>query len=79
MKTLDEPIKSVGVSAVAKACGVSKRAVYKWLKSGCLPKSEFCGQTEYAETIALLSGGKYKASQMLDLSKKNWQMARHSA
>ncbi len=33
MQNLDEPIKGVGIPEVAKACGVSERAVYKWLKT----------------------------------------------
>lgn len=41
MQTLDEPIKGIGIPEVAKACGVSERAVYKWLKNGFLPKTEF--------------------------------------
>lgn len=44
MQTLDEPIKGVGIPEVAKACGVSERAVYKWLKNGFLPKTEFLGK-----------------------------------
>ena len=39
MQNLDEPIKGVGIPEVAKACGVSERAVYKWLKNGFLPKT----------------------------------------
>ncbi|MCX0053284.1 TetR/AcrR family transcriptional regulator, partial [Escherichia coli] len=29
MQNLDEPINGVGIPEVAKACGVSERAVYK--------------------------------------------------
>lgn len=51
MQNLDEPIKGVGIPEVAKACGVSERAVYKWLKNGFLPKTEFFGKTKYASKI----------------------------
>lgn len=71
MQNLDEPIKSVGIPEVAKACGVSERAVYKWLKNGFLPKTEFFGKTKYASKIEEISGGKYQASEMLEISKKN--------
>jgi len=71
MQNLDEPIKCVGIPEVAKACGVSERAVYKWLKNGFLPKTEFFGKTNYASKIEQLSGGKYQANEMLELSKKN--------
>lgn len=56
---------------IAKACGVSERAVYKWLKNGFLPKTEFFGKTKYASKIEEISGGKYQASEMLEISKKN--------
>ena len=70
MQNLDEPIKGIGISEVAKACGVSERAVYKWLKNGFLPKTEFFGKTKYAATIETISKGKYLASDLLELSQK---------
>ncbi|MDP8626926.1 helix-turn-helix domain-containing protein [Serratia marcescens] len=71
METLEVAIKGVGITEVAKACGVSERAVYKWLKNGFLPKTEFFGKTSYAERIEKISGGKYNAIELLELSKKN--------
>jgi len=71
MEILEVAIKDVGIPEVAKACGVSERAVYKWLKNGFLPKTEFFGKTTYANTIETISSGKYHASELLDLSKKN--------
>ncbi|AIX74690.1 DNA-binding protein [Pantoea sp. PSNIH4] len=71
MHHLDEPIKSIGIPEVARACGVSERAVYKWLKNGFLPKTEFFGKTQYAKTIERISNGKYQASELLDLSRRN--------
>ncbi|NUU68463.1 helix-turn-helix domain-containing protein [Enterobacteriaceae bacterium BIT-l23] len=70
MLSIEEPIKGVGISEVAKACGVSERAVYKWLKNGFLPKTEFFGKTEYAKTIEGISRGKYLAEDLLDVSRK---------
>ncbi|MGG2139938.1 DNA-binding protein [Symbiopectobacterium sp. RP] len=70
MDNLNEPIKSVGIPHVAKACGVSSRAVYKWLNNGFLPKTEFFGKTKYAQAIENISDGKYKASDLLDISQK---------
>ncbi len=70
MHRLDEPIKSIGITKVAQACGVSERAVYKWLKNGFLPKTEFFGKTNYADKIEEISHGQYKALDLLDLSKK---------
>ncbi|HGJ5921848.1 MAG: DNA-binding protein [Candidatus Arsenophonus phytopathogenicus] len=71
MNNLYDPIKNIGISKVANACGVSDRAVYKWLKNGFLPKTEFFGKTNYAQTIQTISDGKYKAEDLLNLSKKN--------
>lgn len=47
-----------GVSAVAKACGISDRAVYKWLSSCSLPRTEYTGETAYAEAIAKLASAR---------------------
>lgn len=71
MRNLDEPVKSIGISEVAKACGVSEMAVYKWLKNGFLPKTEFFGKPQYAVKIQEISHGKYLADELLNLSKKN--------
>ncbi|OTA16051.1 transcriptional regulator [Xenorhabdus beddingii] len=70
MRSLEEPIKNIGITEVAQACGVSERAVYKWLKNGFLPKTEFFGKTKYAETIQQISDGKYQANDLLDISRK---------
>ncbi|HEF8786433.1 TPA: DNA-binding protein [Providencia alcalifaciens] len=70
MDDLRKPITDIGVVAVAKACGVSERAVYKWIANGFLPKTEFFGKTNYAEIIQSISNGKYKASDLLTLSQQ---------
>lgn len=70
MSDLSAAIKSVGVHSVACACGVSQRAVYKWLKRGSLPKTEFYGKTDYAIKIEKLSSGKYSASFLLMISRE---------
>lgn len=70
MQNIQEPIKAIGVAEVAKACGVSERAVYKWIANGFLPKTEFFQKTNYAEKIEEISHGKYQASELLKLSKQ---------
>lgn len=69
MDNIEIAIKGVGIPEVAKACGVSERAVYKWLKNGFLPKTEFFGKTSYAETIEKVSDGKYPAVDLLRISR----------
>ncbi|MBK0059636.1 hypothetical protein IAE40_13400 [Pseudomonas sp. S44] len=57
-----------GVFAVSVACEKTPRAVYKWLASGCLPRTEYTGETLYAEKIAELAranGKPFKAKQLL--------------
>lgn len=39
-KTLEDVIKTVRVSVVADVCGVSQRAIYKWMDNGnCLAQN----------------------------------------
>ncbi|MGL9721959.1 helix-turn-helix transcriptional regulator [Symbiopectobacterium sp.] len=75
MNSLESIIKTVGIPEVAMACGVSERAVYKWLKNGFLPKTEFFGKTNYAETIEIISGGRYQAQSLLTISKQRLLLA----
>ncbi|MGJ0479919.1 YdaS family helix-turn-helix protein [Pantoea agglomerans] len=69
MSVINLAIKSVGVAEVAKACGISPRAVYKWLKKGSLPETEFYGRTHYAMTIEKLSQGQFGAEKLLEESR----------
>ena len=56
MNSLRELVEQAGgVEAVSKACGVSIRAVYKWVEKGCLPRTEYTGETCHAEAIAEIS------------------------
>lgn len=40
-KTLEDVIKTVRVAVVADVCGVSQRAIYKWMDNGKLPRTEY--------------------------------------
>lgn len=44
-----------GAIAVAKACGKSRQAVDKWIHSDKLPRTEYTGETRYAELISELA------------------------
>lgn len=44
-----------GIEASAKACGVSSRALYKWASRNSLPRTEYTGETRYAEALANLA------------------------
>ncbi|NPU91421.1 MAG: hypothetical protein HPY82_05860 [Gammaproteobacteria bacterium] len=53
MITLHQAVESVGgPEQAASHCGVSKRAVYKWLARKRLPRTEYTGETNYAEILA---------------------------
>ncbi|WP_182058321.1 helix-turn-helix domain-containing protein [Pantoea sp. ME81] len=69
MSNLNRAIKCIGVPQVAAACGISQRAVYKWLKKGSLPSTEFYGKTSYANIIERLSKGRFTAEKLLDESR----------
>ncbi|PBP76155.1 hypothetical protein CCL15_02035 [Pseudomonas syringae] len=49
-----------GVPLVALACGKTPRAVYKWLTAECLPRTEYTGETCYAERISALAAARGK-------------------
>lgn len=72
MEVLKESIKKAGgVVKAAKVCGVSQRAVYKWLTRGGLPRTEYTGETNYAEKLALASKGLFTAEWLLKESGPN--------
>lgn len=54
-----------GVQAVAKACDVSPRAVYKWVAREKLPRTDYSGETAYANTIAKMPGCNFTAKELL--------------
>lgn len=67
--SLGEIIKLIRVPVVAKACERTPRAIYKWINSGCLPRTDYTGETAYASKIAEVSGGRFTAIQILEISK----------
>ncbi|MGE0971156.1 helix-turn-helix transcriptional regulator [Klebsiella sp. WOUb02] len=67
--SLAEIIKKIRVPVVAKACGRSPRAIYKWIASGTLPRTDYTDETNYAERIALASEGQFTADQIREVSK----------
>lgn len=69
-KTLGDALKEIGVLLVASCCGRTPRAIYKWISKGSLPRTDFCGETDYANKIAKASKGKYTAKYLLEISKK---------
>jgi len=69
LPTLTEAIKEVGVITISSACGCSVRSIYKWMKKGSLPRTDFTGETNYAEKIALASHGKFSTELIKTISR----------
>lgn len=51
----DAVTRAGGAIAVAKACKKTRQAVDKWVRSNQLPRTEYTGETDYAERIADLA------------------------
>ncbi|MEG8916435.1 YdaS family helix-turn-helix protein [Klebsiella pneumoniae] len=66
MNIVRQVVDSVGgQTAAAKICGVSPVAVHKWVKRGCLPRTDFTGKTTYARKLAAASSGAFSEGQLL--------------
>jgi len=53
------------IPAAAKACGVSVRAVYKWIDAGRLPRTDYTGETNYARQLATAAEGAFSPEWLL--------------
>lgn len=73
VSSLDEAIeKAGGAGAVAALCDFkSPRAIYKWLAKGALPRTEYTGETDYADRMAKASRGAFTAKQLRDQFRPN--------
>ena len=64
-----------GASAAAKLCGVSARAISKWVAAGKLPRTEYTGETRHAENLARGASGAFTAQWLKDASASAYQMS----
>ncbi|EPU8563193.1 helix-turn-helix domain-containing protein [Yersinia ruckeri] len=66
MNPVEFAVEAVGgQTAAAKICGKSPVAIHKWVKNGCLPRTEYTKKTHYAEMLADASSGKFTAIWLL--------------
>ena len=65
---LSKAISHVGLAKLAVALGVSYQAVRKWQKAGRMPRTEWTGESRYAEIIEELTGGHVTKSALLSSS-----------
>ncbi|MGB1951688.1 MAG: hypothetical protein ACPHQ9_13025 [Marinobacter sp.] len=78
MNVLKESIDRIPgkVPAAAMACGVTVRAVYKWIDRGMLPRTEYTGETDYADRLACASGGAFSGGWLkAEIIRQNKQAA----
>lgn len=60
-----------GIGAAAKICNRSCQALNKWRQAACLPRTEYTGETKYAELLAVAAehiGNGFPASWLLSAS-----------
>ena len=58
-------IEIAGLGEIARSCGVRYQAVQQWRDRGCLPRTEYTSETNYAETIERLTEGQVTAEELL--------------
>lgn len=62
---LSESIRIVGLSKLARELGVTYQAIRKWEAAGRLPRTEWTGETRYADRIVELTAGGVTREQLL--------------
>lgn len=60
-----------GIGNAAKICGRSYQALNKWRQASCLPRTDYTGETRYAQllaTAAMQNGHSFEAAWLLEAS-----------
>lgn len=69
MNAVKQAVVAVGgVSAAARLCKVTSRAINKWVAAGRLPRTEYTGETRHAENLAHGCDGAFTASWLKEAS-----------
>lgn len=63
---LDRAVAAAGSQLrLAAMLGVRYQTIQKWRAMGRLPRTEWTGETDYAERIAIATGGKVTSRELL--------------
>jgi len=60
-----------GIGAAARVCNRSYQALNKWRQAACLPRTDYTGETQYAELLAIAAkqkGNPFQAAWLLSAS-----------
>ena len=60
-----------GIGAAAKVCNRSYQALNKWRQAACLPRTDYTGETKYAELLAEAAhqkGNVFQSTWLLSVS-----------
>lgn len=60
-----------GIGAAARVCERSYQALNKWRLAACLPRTDYTGETRYAELLAIAAqknGHSFEAAWLLEAS-----------
>lgn len=63
-----------GIGAAAKVCDRSYQALNKWRLAASLPRTDYTGETKYAQLLAEAAkkhGNTFEAAWLLDMSAPN--------
>ena len=70
LKLIKSAIEEIGIYRIKDKTGRSTTAIYKWRNKGW-PRTEYTGETTYAKQFELLSNGKFKAKDLLEIRLKD--------
>lgn len=67
MNHITRVIEIAGLVPTAEAVGLSYQAVRKWETRGFLPRTEFTGETNYAEKLSALVDNEVTVEELLSM------------
>lgn len=72
---LSQAIAIVGLSELARGLGVTYQAIRKWEAAGRLPRTEWTGETGYADKIVAMSGGAVRKADLMQMPAESKEAA----